>query len=271
MAKTSKNDGRNYNSPLSRREVRLLSDWERERRFAVTLGDIEQQVGHSAAGDVAYGLVRKGALQRLRRGSFLVRPFRAITRAAQPSTPVLTETLLRDETHYLGGLWAFSFHHLSEQLYASVLDAFVTHRLASRPLGAGRVRFHVLPKEAFGYGIMTAEIEGRAVHLSDLERTLLDAMDHPRIFGGMTRALEVTHEHLHRVDRTKLLRYAVGGSRPNTCQRLGVLLQREGMSERALAPLHARTKETRALLSMNPAAPRTGRVNRRWNVVENDR
>src|SRR5262245_10189970 len=146
MAKLSIDDVRIYNRPLSRREVRLLSDWERERRSTVTIRDIEQRVGESAAADVAYELVRKGALQRLRRGSFLVRPFRTITRAAQPSTPVIAEALLRDEPHYLGGLWAFSFHHLTEQLYASILDAFVTHRLTSRQLGAGRVRFHVLPK-----------------------------------------------------------------------------------------------------------------------------
>lgn len=271
MARSSINDARIYNAPLSAREVRLLSDWARERRSTVTIRDIEQRVGRSAAADVAYGLVRKGALQRLRRGSFLVRPFRTITRAAQPSTPVIAEALLRDEQHYLGGLWAFSFHHLTEQLYSSILDAFITHRLTSRQLGAGRVRFHVLPRKAFEYGIMTAEIEGMAVHVSDPERTLLDAMDHPRIFGGMTRALEVVRKHLRRMDRKRLLRYAIAGSRPSTCQRLGVLLQGAGMSERALTPLHARAKKTRSLLSMNPAAPRTGRVNRRWNVVENDR
>jgi len=184
---------------------------------------------------------------------------------------VATEALLRDERHYLGGLWALSFHGLTEQSYASVVDAFVTHRLTARRLGAGRVRFHVLLNRAFEYGIMTSEIEGMAVHLSDRERTLLDAFDRSRIFGGPDRALKIAREHLRRMDRRRLVHYAVTGSRSNTCQRLGVLLQRTGMSERALAPLLARAKETRALLSMNPAAPRKGRVNRRWNVVENDR
>lgn len=271
MPESGINDVRIYNKTLSAREVRLLSNWERERRRVVTIQDVAQRVGGAVAAKVAHRLVRKGALQRLRRGSFLVRPFRTITRTAQPSTPVMAEALLRDEPHYLGGLWAFSFHHLSEQLYASLLEAFVAHRLTSRWLGAGRVRFHVLPGKAFEYGVMTAEIEGMAVHVSDLERTLLDAFDHPRIFGSVTRALEVAREHLRRMDWKRLLRYAIAGSRPNTCQRLGVLLQRAGMSERALARLHARAKETGALLSMDPQAPRTGRVNRRWNVVENDR
>lgn len=247
-----------------------MSDWERERRLTVTIQDIVQRVGRAAAADVAYELVRKGALRRLRRGSFMVRPFRSITRASESSTPVAAEALLRSEPHYLGGLWALSFHGFTEQLYASVLDAFVTHRLTARRLGAGRVRFHVVARKAFEYGITTSEIEGIAVHLSDRERTMLDALDHPRIFGGIGRALELARRHLRRMDHKRLLRYAVIGSRANTCQRLGVLLERQGLSARALAPLRKRARETGALLSMNPSLPRTGRINGRWGLVEND-
>jgi predicted transcriptional regulator of viral defense system len=271
MAKVTINDALSNNDPLSRREVRLLSGWERERRQVVTIHDLRERVGNEAAAEVARKLIRKGALQRLRRGSYLVRPFRTLGRASGPSTPVMVEALLREEPHYLGGLWAVSFHGLTEQRYAAVMDAFVTHRLRPRPLGAGRVRFHVLARNAFSYGIDRSEIEGMTVHHSDRERTLLDALDHPRIFGGLQRALEMVRAQLRRLDRRQLLRYAIAGSKPGTCQRLGVLLERAGMSARALAPLRARARRTRSLLSMNPEAPRTGRVNRRWSVVENDR
>jgi hypothetical protein len=73
------------------------------------------------------------------------------------------------------------------------------------------------------------------------------------------------------MDHRRLLRYAVNGSKPGTCQRLGVLLERRGISARVLAPLRRRARETGALLSMNPSLPRTGRINQRWGVVENDR
>jgi predicted transcriptional regulator of viral defense system len=260
-----------YNASLSRREVRLLSDWERERRRTVTIEDLRSAVGAAIAPRVAHQLVRKGALQRLRPGSYLIRPLRALARASEPSTPVLVEALLGEERHYLGGLWAISLHGFSEQRYAAVVDAFVTHRLASRTLGAGRVRFHALPKHAFEYGVTTAEIEGIAVHVSDPERTLLDALDHPRIFGGIARALEIAHEHLAGLDAKRLVQYAVKGARSSTCQRLGVLLERAQLSAKALAPLRSKARSTRSLLSMDPDAPRGGPVNKRWNVVENDR
>jgi predicted transcriptional regulator of viral defense system len=271
MGKSSISDALGYNASLSTREVRLLSGWERERRIVVTIEDIRASVGANAAADVARELVRKHALQRLRRGAYLVRPFRSLGRPTQPSTAVAVEALLHKEPHYLGGLWALSHHGLTEQRYASVLDAFVAHRLASRQLGAGRVRFHVLPSASFSYGITTTTMEGLNVHVSDIERTLLDAFDHPRLFGGIQRALDLARDQLARVDRTRLLTYAVTGSKPSTCQRIGVLLQREGLSSRALAKLRKRARETQSLLSLNPAVPRTGPVNREWNVVENDR
>lgn len=265
------NDVRINSRALSPREVRLLSGWERERRRIVTVQDVAQLVGDAVAAKVAHRLVRKGALQRLRRGSYLVRPFRSIGRSTQPSTAVSLELLLRGEPHYLGGLWAVSLHRFTEQRYASLLDAFVTHRLTARRIGAAHVRFHVLATGAFQYGTTTVEIEGLEVRVSDPERTFLDALDHPRIFGGVTRALEIARKNLRRMNHKRLIQYAVTGSRTSTCQRLGVLLEREGASKRSLAKLRARAHTTGALLSLSPPIQRAGPINRRWNVVENDR
>jgi predicted transcriptional regulator of viral defense system len=269
MAKSTTSDGFIYNG-LSRREVSLLAEWERARRSSITIADIRASVGASAARDVARDLVRKRALQRLRPGRYLLRPFRTIGRPSAPSTAVALEGLLRDERHYLGGLWALSFHGLTEQRYESRFDAFVTHRLAARSLGFARVRFHVLERRAFDYGVTTSPIEGVDVHISDVERTILDALDHPRLFLGIGRGVELTKSHLSHLDRKRLVAHAVAGSKSSTCQRLGVLLQRAGMSQPSLAKLRMRARETTSLLSMNPDTPRRGAVNRDWNVVEND-
>lgn len=51
-----------YSAPLSRREVRLLAEWERERRIILTIDAIRQAVGTDSAQDVAWRLVQKRAL-----------------------------------------------------------------------------------------------------------------------------------------------------------------------------------------------------------------
>jgi predicted transcriptional regulator of viral defense system len=268
--KISKKHARIYNEPLSRREVRLLADWERERRSSVTADDVRRLVG-DASKDVILSLTRKGALQRVKGGVFLVRPFRTLLRPTSTSAVVQAAVLLQSEPYYLGGAWALTFHGLTEQQQVSVLDAFVTKRRPARRLTAARLVFHPIAATLVKYGTAETTIESVTVRVSDLERTLLDALDHPDVVGSVDRAVNLVIRALPRADRERLIAYAARGSRTSTCQRLGVLLERVRTPERQLAGLHERVKKTRSLLSLVPGEPRTGHVNRRWSVVENDR
>src|SRR5262245_59009991 len=111
---------------LSRREVALLSRWERARRSFITTDEIREAVGPEAAYNVAKALHRKGVLQRLQRGIYLIRPLRSILDPVSSSAPAAVGALLHAEPYYLGGLWAFTFHRLTGQQYVSLIDAFVT-------------------------------------------------------------------------------------------------------------------------------------------------
>jgi predicted transcriptional regulator of viral defense system len=250
--------------------VALLAGWERERRKYLTIDDLRAAVGRDAARYVASKLAQKGALERLQRGLYLVRPFRSFTRPTASSAPAALGALLHAEPYYLGGLWAFSQCGLSGQQHVSVLDAFVTRARPRRTLAGARVVFHVLPTEAMDHGISGTDIEGVLVRVSDPERTLLDALDHPRIVGGLRRAVELFKGSLLRVDTRRLAEFAARSSRTSTCQRVGALLERAGASRSALRALEKRTRGTRSLIAMQPGR-RTGGVNPRWNVVENDR
>ena len=73
---------------------------------------------------------------------------------------VVAAALLADELYYLGGWWAFSVHRLTQQVHASILDAFVTRERRPRQLRSARLIFHVLPRPVFDYGIETTTVEG---------------------------------------------------------------------------------------------------------------
>ncbi len=193
-----------------------------------------------------------------------------MNRPTASSAAVMAAALLQGERYYLGGLWALTFHRLTEQQYTSTLDAFVARRLVSRRLGGTRLVFHRLSSERLGYGIVEAMIESVTVHVSDPERALLDLLDHPTLAGTGTEALRHVQETLSRLAAPKLVDYAARGSRTSTCQRLGLLLERAGASARLLAPLRKRVRMTKSMLSLRPGYPRQGAFNQRWLVVEND-
>lgn len=270
MANPSSLSPATYNSGLSKREVALIAGWERDRRKFLTTEDIRASVGPTAATTVTSSLVRKGVLERVERGVYLVRPIRSLLRPTSPSAPMVLAAMLHAEPYYLGGLWALTQHGLTDQQYVSVLDAFVTRVRSARSLAGARVVFHAVPPRAMDYGMSEVRIEEVAVRVSDRPRTLLDLLDYPRMVGGLRLAVALFTAGLPRVDITNLVDYAVRGSRSATCQRLGVLLERIRAPEPVLRMLNARVEGPRPLTSMVPG-PRKGRVNNRWRVVENDR
>jgi predicted transcriptional regulator of viral defense system len=271
VARSTINAARNYSASLSRREAGLLAGWERERRVSVTTADIRKVVGAPVARDVASRLVAKKVLERVGRGKYLVRPLRTQSRPTTVSAAVQTAILLQGELYYLSGLWAMTFHRLTEQQYVSVVDAFVDRRHPGRRLGSARVVFHRVSSARLRYGVVAVDIEGMQVRIGDPERMVLDLLDLPALAGGAREALELAEQVLSKLDRAKLVDYAVRGARNSTCQRLGVLLERAGIAPRRLAELHQRVAKTKSVLSMDPRAPRKGTFNRRWSVVENDR
>jgi predicted transcriptional regulator of viral defense system len=109
-----------------------------------------------------------------------------------------------------------------------------------------------------------------SLRLSDPERTLLDLLDHPSIAGSSDEGLRLVKLALPRVSAHKLADDAARYSRSSTCQRVGVLLEREGASQRELGALQRRVLATKSVLSLRQGFPRVGRLNPRWRVVEND-
>jgi len=273
MAKSDRFGASSYIAPLSARERELLAGWERARQTRLTRKALVEKWGTSVASDITKKLVRKGVIKRISRGVYWVVPMRAQARPTAISAPVALAAMLADEPYYLGGLWAFSYHRLTQQLYTSKLDAFVTRRRRPRQLAHATVGFHVVPKDSISAGAELHRIEGTGVWVGSAERTVLDALDYPDAIGGLRAALGLVKPALERVDSTKLIRMAAAHSRASTCQRLGVLLERVTTKKTrpSLAPLRRRVQETRSVLSMLSDAPRRGHLNPVWRVVENDR
>lgn len=271
MGASNKITVRGYNAPaLSARESELIAALERDRRAVVTLDELAARFGRPAAYEVVRSLVRKGVLHRLDRRVYRVQPFRSLGRGHAISAPVAAAHILHGRSYYLGGWWAWSFHGLTEQAHVSRLDAFVTRWRPARRLENARLFFHRVATDKLSYGIVSTEMEGTEVRVSDLERTLLDALDHPSLLGSVADALRRVTLALAKADVRRIVTYAARDSRTSTCQRLAVLLERRGNSPRALSPLAARTRETASVLSLWPGAPRIGPVHPKWRVVEND-
>lgn len=253
---------------LSRRERALVAGWERSRTKVVRLADLES-VGPFAA-SIAKRLVEKKVLERIGRGLYLVRPFRASGQAWSFSSLPALEHLLAGTPHYVGGLSAFTLHRLTAQQHTSVVDVFVQSFRRSRRLGNARVVFHRRPAMVFKRGIIRLDLDGVAVQVADPERAAIDALDQFRVVGGMASALSLVRDAIPKLNTRKLVADALSIARTSTCQRLGLLLERAGKPGRVLSPLRERAEESRYTPLLIPGRSREGRLHPVWRVIEND-
>jgi predicted transcriptional regulator of viral defense system len=148
----------------------------------ITRTELVEEFGAATASDVVKALLRKGVLQRIGRGVYLAVPLRSQGRPFAPSAATAAAALLASEPYYLGGLWAFSFHRLTEQQYGSRLDAFVTRRRRNGVVANAELVFHVLPAKEFEEGLQTAVADGANLRVSD------PAQAHPSLRGSKAPA-----------------------------------------------------------------------------------
>ena len=253
---------------LGPQEVALLSELDRRRLTRVTSGQAREVLGvatHRVLSDMA----RKGLLDRVGRGVYLVRPLRSVARPWSVSALAAVEYLLQDEPHYVGGLIALTLHRLTDQQHASLIDAFVLRRRKERIIANATVRFHASKANRIGVGTTHVQVENAAVSVSDPEKTLLDALDYPQPFGGLREGVRLVSRSLDRVKPAVLIDYALELSTTSTLQRLGVLLERHGTVQAQLDVLAARIRNTSNKPTMVPG-PRTGTLNPTWHIIEND-
>lgn len=106
-----------------------------------------------------------------------------------------------------------------------------------------------------------------AVSMTDPERTALDLLARPDLFGGMRPALELLESALPRLQVTTLVNYALRLEVGAVIKRLGWALEQMGVPAEALEPLLA--FPVRTDYRLDPQQPAGGRRSARWRILEN--
>lgn len=258
-----------YKTPrLSSSEVTLLSELDRRHQTRITTGEAKDIVGTAAAKVVA-GMARKGVIDRVGRGIYVIRPLRAVGRPWSVSAYAAVEQALSGKRHYIGGLAALTVHRLTAQMHASVVDVFLAGRMTPQIIANARIRFHSVPASELEIGLASVIVEQVPVWMSDPERTLVDALNYPYAFGGVAQGVRAVDNALRKVNLDQLVAYAVKLSGMSSLQRLGVLMERHGAPAHHLARIEAEVRDTKNVPAMIPG-PRRGPVNPRWHISEND-
>lgn len=222
-------------------------------------------------------LARSGWITRIKRGVYAIR------------SPLFTEELhpfalasALVEPMAISHWSALTHHGLTTQIppmvQASTPKKVVTPEMrdgeAFRP--RGRAVWRVLDVEVEFIYIEESRFFGfqqewvsrwNRVPITDRERTFLDMVTRPDLFGGLEIAMETFDAHGHTLDLNQLVRYALRYDMGSVIKRLGWLLEELGISHGVTEPLQHYPVRTYYPLDLGRS--QSGTSTARWRIINN--
>lgn len=125
---------------------------------------------------------------------------------------------------------------------------------------------HVQEKHFFGHTNIWAN-NWQQVAITDPERTALDVIARPDVFGGTRAALEIFGEALPRIQVGGLAKYALRYNVGAVIKRVGWALEQFGVPESETEPL--RNFPVKTYYRLDPQLPPGDQYNTRWRIIEN--
>lgn len=254
---------------LGRRASRLLVSLSGQGQVIFTTQEAHAILGgsRSATYKLLHDLVKGGWLRSLGKGRYLIIPL-----AAGPERRYTTHEFL--VAHHLApegyiSYWTALHHHgLTEQVPGTVWMATPRRHPQTSIAGVRYVFVTLRPYKVFGW--RPVWIEGEAIPVADLEKSIVDALDHPEHAGGMGEVAKalVTAVTERDADWKRLTEYGVRMRNRAIFKRLGHLAETFSLAGKDLADQwQAQLSSGYALL--DPGRPASGPFDRRWRVQVN--
>lgn len=219
-------------------------------------------------------MARKGALQRVGRGRYVVVSSDVLygrqTFVADPFQ-VMDELLRRagQSEYYVAYQSAAFIYGAADQLPQALLVALPGQR---RPITLGRAEIlFVQVQRAKFFGIQEMRYHDAYFRISDREKTLLDCLDRLDLCGGMEEVVHTISVLLLETDPERLLAYVPDMVNQALVHRLGYILEK--LSTQAPVPETLldglATLIAPRVYPLDPHGPAAGPVHSRWHVREN--
>jgi predicted transcriptional regulator of viral defense system len=259
---------------LGRQESTMLAYLQLRKQRTVRTGELvgPLRLTPTQERELFRRMLRGGMIARVRPGLFLVPSTLPLGGAWSPSDGLAITTLMEDRggRYQICGPNAFNRYAFDEQVPTRV-SAYNTKISGARVIGAVSLTLIKVAEGRLGSTETLQTPDGTNVVWASRVRTLVDAVcdwsrfdSLPRGFGWIRR--EVAAGRVSAADLTDTtLRFGDLA----TVRRIGFLLENQGVGEALLQKLRAALPTSSGLIPWNPAAPRRGRGNRRWGVVDN--
>lgn len=255
---------------LSANESRVVLALEAAGREELELHDIATLADATPAyaRQLAGSLVKKGWIQRVGRGKYLLNPAKAGPDAI-PDTNAFRIGSRLIEPYYFGYATAANVHRLLTQIARTYFVATNSKQTRTLSEPADFRIVHVPPRKFFG--ATETEKYGSPFLVSDVEKTVIDALDRPDLVGGLPACVQILNNAWPNIDETRLVQYVTRMRSKSLAQRLGYLIEHAVHAEApgTLKALRKLRGDAFAALGSPARYGRAARYASDWRIIVN--
>ena len=262
-------------STLSEREIRLMAFLQRRSIERVASGEVAQWLRIPPVDErkLLSRLARKGMLQRLRRGLYLVPDQLPAGGRWNPGEARVVTELMSDcgGRYQVSGPNAFVRYGWETQVPTEV--CVYNNRLSGqRTIGSTRLRLIRVEPQRLGGTELIRMPGGDTLVFAGTARALLDAVydwsrfnSLPKGFDWIRREIEADADLA-----AKLVAMCVKYGNQAARRRIGYILDNVGVSERLLQRIERTLHSTTSYIPLVPGQPKRGGTDKRWMIADNE-
>ncbi len=248
----------------------LITELKRANRNIFRLKEAQFLLNKSpqATADLLSELVKRGIISRLKPGLFLIIPLEA-DKDYLENRYIVARELIRPHNYYISHYSAMAIHGLTTQ---PILKVFITsssrkqNRLIS---GAEFIFLYAQPYNFFGIEDKWITKQEK-VKVSNLEKTIVDALIRPELCGGISEIAKGIWLRKHNLNYQKLLNYCSRIKVKAVAKRLGFILQTLNLADKnILTKLRVYIGDNRTYVSLDSSLKKQGKYLSRWRLLIN--
>jgi predicted transcriptional regulator of viral defense system len=212
-------------------------------------------------------LMKKKWILQLNRGRYLVVPLSAGEKAEiSENWYLIAKYLIEPHQYYLSHYSAMEIHKMTTQPISKVLVSTPQRKKDVSALGALFHFVYLTPSRIWGLTTDWAT-PSEKVQVSDLERTIIDCLNNPRLCGGLSEVAQGVYSRRSDFDSAKLLEYVERFGSNAIVKRLGFLMELFDLDPGAVDRLRRMLNTSYSLL--DPSLPPGGKYRSRWRLRMN--
>ena len=252
---------------LGPKETEVVARLSYEKTTVITKEQFEKLFGKSVlVRQIIYQLKKKGILKPITKGVYYYSPLEAGPAGVRINEFLIPPILFPKGNYYVGYSNMYNYYGFTDQIFQTFYVLNTSRQRERAICGIPFKLVKISPKRI--YGLEKIKISGSQVIVSDRERTLVDLIYFPDPVGGLRKAFEILEKEASsgKSDIKKLIKYAISFPAVSTRKRLGFVLDRCGISEKALVPLEKSIKKT-SLVTLYGSKSRKGTIDNKWKVI----